>query len=128
MGRHAPAHRRQLPSVVPQLLRVVKGGLVQPCKVIVLGFSRGGAWGLDLAREHAACLGAAVLIAVYPNTKHDEASLREARRLMPVPRPILLVHFAADSWCNADAYPWRFGPFETAPTNIYQYVHMQPFS
>ena len=73
-------------------------------------FSRGGAWGLDLVLHHAADLDAAVLIAAYPHSNNDAASVEESRRLMRVPRPILLIHYALDLWTNSISYPrWLAG-------------------
>ena len=64
--------------------------------------------------QNAAGLDAAVLIAAYPHCRNHEASLEESRRLMLVPRPILLIHYAMDYWTNSDTYPLWLAGFHRA--------------
>ena len=66
LGAVAIAAKRRMPVFVPELLGKVKQWAGTARKVIVIGFSRGGAWGLDLVLKHAADLDAAALIAAYP--------------------------------------------------------------
>ena len=87
-GASACAAQRRM----PELLGKVKRWTGTASKVIAIGFSRGGAWGLSLVLNHAADLDAAVLIAPYPSSDDDVKALEESRRLMLAPRPVLLIH------------------------------------
>jgi hypothetical protein len=111
LGANAIAAKRRMPVFVPELLGKVKQWAGTARKVIVIGFSRGGAWGLDLVLKHHADLDAAVLIAAYPHTKNPEANFDESRQLMLVDRPVLLIHYTEDYWTNNITYPGWFAGF-----------------
>jgi pimeloyl-ACP methyl ester carboxylesterase len=84
-------------------------------KIIVLGYSRGAAWIVDLVRDNAACLDAAIALAPYPWTSCPHSNKHEARELMQVRRlPLLLIHFAEDAHCHPAKYPQWFSQFALA--------------
>ena len=71
----------------------------------------------ELVREHSAYLDVAVIIAGYPETRDKWANTSVARELIAVKRTIVfMVHFAADSCCNASLYPVWYAEFELAMT------------
>jgi dienelactone hydrolase len=109
-----------MPVCVPELLGKVKQWAGTARKVIVIGFSRGGAWGLDLVLNHAADLDAAALIAAYPHTKNTEVNFEESRQLMRVNRPILLIHYTGDFWVSPENYPGWFAGFHMHETRVTQ--------
>ena len=74
-------------------------------KIILVGFSRGAAWIIDLVQTQAANIDAAVALAGYPWTKDIWDNEREARRVMQVRIPVLLAHFDRDEFCH----PTRYG-------------------
>ena len=82
--------------------------------VFVVGFSRGAAWVVDLALEEAGLFDAAIALAPYPWTRQSTDNVSEARQLMQVRAPVLLVHMANDEFCNAAMYPQWFAQFALA--------------
>ena len=83
-------------------------------KIFLLGFSRGAAWIVDLALEDAKLFDAVIALAPYPWTKHPDENKHEARQLMQVTVPVLLVHFDADEFCNSVSYPNWFAQLSLA--------------
>ena len=81
-------------------------------KIILVGFSRGAAWIIDLVQTQAANIDAAVAFAGYPWTKEPWENEREARRLMQVRIPLLLVHFDCDDLCSSTRFPKWYAQFE----------------
>ena len=59
--------------------------------IVLVGFSRGAAWIIDLMQTQAANIDAAVAFAGYPWTCDTWQNQNEARNLMQVRRPLLLV-------------------------------------
>ena len=60
-------------------------------KIILVGFSRGAAWIIDLMQTQAANIDAAVAFAGYPWISDAWEDEHEARNLLQVRRPLLLV-------------------------------------
>ena len=91
--------------------------------VVLVGFSRGAAWVVDLALTDAKLVDAVIAIAPYPWTRQPSDNHSEARQLMQVPVLVLLVHFAEDEFCNAANYGTWFAQFaiamESAPGREY---------
>ena len=85
-------------------------------KIMLVGFSRGAAWIIDLVQTQAANIDAAVAFAGYPWTKDPIENEREARILMQVRIPLLLVHFDRDEFCNASYYGRWYAQFAVAMT------------
>ena len=83
-------------------------------KIILVGFSRGAAWIIDLVQTQAANIDAAVAFAGYPWAKEPWENERESRRLMQVRRPLLLVHFDCDEVSNSTKFAKWYAQFEIA--------------
>ncbi|MCS5657143.1 MAG: nucleotidyltransferase domain-containing protein [Dehalococcoidia bacterium] len=80
-------------------------------KIVVMGNSRGAAWVIDVAMQHTSLVDAVVAIAGYPWTKCKWTNPGEARELMQVQIPVLLVHFELDSLCSVAKYPNWYSTF-----------------
>ena len=114
---------RTPPWLVP-LLRHLRA-ITTPSRnaILMIGFSRGGAWLIDCALQAADCIDAAIACAGYPWTKCEWTNENEARTLMQVRIPLLLIHYDRDEFCNAGRNPKWFAQFELAmaapPGNVY---------
>ena len=108
-------HRVRTPSYMPSFLEWLRKLTKQTQnKIIVVGFSRGAAWIIDLVQTQAENIDAAVAFAGYPWTKDKWENERESRRLMQVRIPLLLVHFDCDEVCNSTKYDKWYAQFEIA--------------
>jgi hypothetical protein len=79
--------------------------------IVVIGFSRGAAWVVDICKEDVDKCDAAIALAPYPWTKCAFQNAAEAKTLMSVQAPLLLVHFHVDEFCNAVFYPTWYATF-----------------
>jgi hypothetical protein len=79
--------------------------------IVVIGFSRGAAWVLDICKEDVDKCDVAIALAPYPWTKCAFQNAAEAKILMMVQVPLLLVHFHVDEFCNAVFYPTWYATF-----------------
>ena len=95
------AWKRDMPECVVELLRKVNAW---GRKAIIVGFSRGGHWGIELCTRHVRLLSGAVLVGAYPETRDAQYQVEEAENLMQVDLPILTVHGLRDACCTL-AYP-----------------------
>ena len=77
--------------------------------ILLLGNSKGGMWACDIVMTDARLCDAVVALGSYPTTTNDEEGGREAKELMQVRIPMLLVHFDMDNVCNALKYPSWYG-------------------
>ena len=76
-------HKIRTPTSLISVLQIMRQWTVGTANtIVVLGFSRGAAWVLDLCLEHAHLIDGAIAIAPYPWTKHREQNQHEARQLM----------------------------------------------
>ena len=77
--------------------------------IVICGMSRGGAWILDILKENVDKCDAAIALAPYPWTKDPWNNEVEAKQLMQVGIPLLLVHFNRDEFCNSLKFPQWYG-------------------
>merc|ERR1712018_469263 len=110
----APAGKNNVrtPTYLGELLKYLRTVAARfKNRIMLIGFSRGAAWILDCALTVAAYVDAAVAFAPYPWTKCQWENESEARVLMQVRVPLLLVHYDRDEFCNAANYPKWFANF-----------------
>ena len=111
----AGKNKVRTPSFLAALMQLLRDCTAEHRNpIFVVGFSRGAAWVVDLALEHAALFDAAIALAPYPWTRQPSDNTHEARQLMQVSVPLLLVHFAEDQFCNAVVYSHWFAQFSVA--------------
>ena len=109
-------HKTRIPDVFKQFI----ADLHAMCShnknsIVAWGFSRGARWLEELVREHSAYLDVAVIIAGYPETRDKWTNTSVAKELIAVKSTIVsMVHFVADSCCNASIYPNWYAEFESA--------------
>ena len=106
--------KKRTPTYLEALLRYLKGVININSDVVIIGFSRGAAWVVDVALENADLFDAAIALAPYPWTKQPTDNMHEARMLMQVQKPIMLLHFVSDEHCNAMKYPEWYSQFALA--------------
>ena len=125
-------HKTKMP---PEFLRFIKD-IHTMCKqnrnaIVGWGFSRGGRWLEELVRENSLYVDVAFVIAGYPPSKGEREQTNAAKELMAVKSTIVvMLHFAADFWCNASVYPHWFLQFELAmaktdadrPSGFFSYI------
>ena len=69
----------------------------------------------QLVLEHSDWLDVAIIIAGYPETKDKLTNTSVTKELIAVKRTVVfMVHFAADTFCNANKYPNWYAQFEVA--------------
>ena len=69
----------------------------------------------EIVREYSVYLDVAIISAGYPETKGKEQNASVAKELIAVNSTIVcMVHFAADSFCNASIYPLWYAELELA--------------
>ena len=109
-------HKVRTPTCLIELVRIMRrwADRVQS-SVVVVAFSRGAAWALDLCCEHGSLLDFVLCLAPYPWCKDNDSHVSEARQLMQVQKPIiLLLHYASDEFCSALLFPRWHAQFQLA--------------
>ena len=92
--------------------------------IVAAGVSRGGRWLEQIVREYSAYVDVAIIIAGYPETIGRLQNAHVAKELIAVKSTIVcMVHFAADSCCNAGKYPVWYMEFELASEKRCQKVN-----
>ena len=105
-------HKVRTPAYLRELLRYLRTVTARSNnKILLFGFSRGGAWIVDCALSYAEYFDTAIACAPYPWTKGTWENDQEARVLMQVRIPLLLVHYDRDESCNAQKYPKWYANF-----------------
>jgi hypothetical protein len=113
------AFTRKLSPCVVQVLEWLKqqqqqGGTMALRKIFIICFSRGARWGIHLCLQHAKLFDGAVILAGYPETKGVDQQEQEAKALMQVPMPILMLHGLDDPLCGPAKYVRWHLSFELA--------------
>ena len=110
------AFTRKLSPCVLQLLEWLKQE-EQQRKIFIICFSRGGRWGIHLCLQHAKLFDGAVIFAGFPESKGVDEQEQEAKALMQVPMPILMLHGLDDPLCGPAKYARWHLTFELAMKN-----------
>jgi hypothetical protein len=100
-------HKKQAPDDWFSFVRKLRqDSNVNRNTIIGWGFSRGGKWLIQLAREDAALLDVAVIFGGYPQTHDKRDQKQNALELIGIKTCILcLVHFLSDSVCGIMNFP-----------------------
>ena len=100
-------YRANVPEAFMQFVNFLRAKTHKKQNAIIgWGFSRGGKWLIEIVRNHAQLLDAAVIFGGYPLTKCEHDQQAEVQELIAVRScMIALVHFAADSSCGVLRYP-----------------------
>jgi hypothetical protein len=93
---------------------------------VVFGFSRGGAWVIDICQDHVLLCDVAIALAGYPWTKCTWANEREAKKLVSVQIPLLLLHFDLDEFCSPAYYKMWYEQFQIGMAMEALPRHMDP--
>ncbi len=83
-------------------------------RVFLMGWSRGGAWALQIASTQSCLMDGVWCFAGYPSQKDQWAQQTEARALMQLDIPVVVCQFQSDYFCNPMVYPHWYAQFALA--------------